>query len=138
MQPVAQIVNGNRVMEKEVSTVMTCKMCAMFVFLPMEDSNYTGTKCKLIRLLDDKVGGLKACLATLSLIHENEEYLRKAGVCIQIKHSREETTTRKNEALEQGSPNPGLRTGIGMQCTRNQAVQASEASSAPAWDASSV
>lgn len=67
-----------RDMEMEGTTLVTCRGCAMFVFLPEEDRNYTCCKCRLIALLEEKVKGLEANLSTLQLIREGEEFLDRA------------------------------------------------------------
>lgn len=53
---------------------------------------------QISRLVEEKVGGLEACLTPLSLIHENEEFFRKAVV---YKCGKKESTTVKNGALEE-------------------------------------
>lgn len=52
-------------MEKEKNNMATCKVFAIFVFLPDEDANYACTKCKVIVLFEEKVEEQEAHLATL-------------------------------------------------------------------------
>lgn len=70
---------------------MTCKVYVILAFLPMDVSNYICTKCKLIKLLEEKVEveGIPI------LICENEEFLEKTKVCVQTKHSKGETAMEK-------------------------------------------
>lgn len=56
--------NNNKAMGKESSNIVTCNVYAMFVFLPMENSNHSCNKCKLVRLLEEKVKSFKASQAT--------------------------------------------------------------------------
>lgn len=55
-------------MEKEKNNMATCKVFAIFVFLPDEDANYACTKCKVIVLLEEKVEEQEAHLTTLKEI----------------------------------------------------------------------
>lgn len=50
-------------MEKETDTTVICVICSMHVFMPTDDPNNTFTKCKLNKLLEEKV---KASLGTNS------------------------------------------------------------------------
>ena len=44
------------IMERQESEMaVTCKVCAMFVFLPEIDVVYICNKCKLVALLEEKV-----------------------------------------------------------------------------------
>lgn len=65
-------------MEKEASTMVTRKICVMFVFLSEEDSNYICSKCKPIVCWRGKwrAGGQLGHI--LRLIREDKKFLSKA------------------------------------------------------------
>lgn len=68
--------------KKEKNNMATCKVFAMFVFLPEEDANYACTKCKVTVLLEDRVERQEAHLATLRFIREGVGFLDKGKGCL--------------------------------------------------------
>lgn len=52
-------------MEKEKNDMATCKVFAIFMFLPEEGANYACTKCRIIVLLEEKTEEQEARFVTL-------------------------------------------------------------------------
>lgn len=79
---------------KLCNTVGICKICAMYIFLPIDDPNYRCIKCKINELLEEKVKGLEASLATLRLNQQNKKLQLKEEDCSQTKHAEEQITKK--------------------------------------------
>lgn len=66
-----------------------------YVWACAEEPNYECIRCKLYELLEEKVKGLEAILATLKLNEQNEKPQPKQEDWTKIKHNTEQTAFKK-------------------------------------------
>lgn len=69
---------------KKKTNVVICKICVMYVFLPIEDTNYISNKCKPNKLLEEKVKDLEVSLASLRFKQQNEKLQLKEDYKLNI------------------------------------------------------
>ena len=78
-QKVAEFMEG-----RDASLVVTCKVCAVFFFMPENNAAYTCSQYRLIALSEEKVKELEERVARLKAKREDEEYIGR--ILLQQQH----------------------------------------------------